>query len=207
MFLDHLPRFVGVLAPDDACQGLLAAAAERRLLPERQDRQPFEVLVLGAAPIDTILLPVLRLDVPACVLSVDMDLAFEHHPEEPRRDRLAHFHEEHPCRLVLAAELAGELESALALHAVHGEPQSRQDVLEAHLPEGEDRSGRDRELTTTGLALETAAPDLPAVRMRAMDACRPPFGIRPADEAEGLVGPLLVEGAEALKREGSAVGR
>jgi hypothetical protein len=47
VLLDHLPAFVGTLASDDARQRLLAPSDERILFPERQDRQAFEVLVLG----------------------------------------------------------------------------------------------------------------------------------------------------------------
>jgi hypothetical protein len=42
--------------------------------------------------------------------------------------------------------------------------------------------------------------------MGAADAARLPFGIRPADKAERLIGPVLVEGAEVPKRECPAIG-
>ncbi|MBB4006977.1 hypothetical protein [Allorhizobium taibaishanense] len=46
----------------------------------------------------------------ARILAVGVDLAFEHHPETPRQDGLAHVNEQHPCCFVLAAEFASELE-------------------------------------------------------------------------------------------------
>lgn len=57
------------------------SADDRCLLPQRQDRQALKVLVLGTSLIEAILLAVFRLDVTACVLAVDVDLALEHHPE------------------------------------------------------------------------------------------------------------------------------
>jgi hypothetical protein len=85
------------------------------------------------------------------------------------------------------AQRAGELQGALALDAVHREQEGRQDVLEAHLAEGEDRAGRHRELPAADLALEAPAPNLPTVRVRAADAGRPSLRLRPADDAEGPV--------------------
>ncbi|WP_431324416.1 hypothetical protein [Rhizobium sp. YTU87027] len=60
--------------------------------------------------------------VPASILSVDVDLAFENDVFPPGGDRLAHFHQEDPGGLVLASEFAGKLKGALALHTVHGQP-------------------------------------------------------------------------------------
>lgn len=200
---DEFPCLVRMLATHDAGQRPLSAAAKRRLLPERQDREALEVLVLGAASVDAI--AVLLLDVTAGVLAVDVDLALQHHPEPSGRDRLAHLHEQHPCRLVLDAELAGELERTLAFDRVHREPEASQNVLEAHLAEGEDRAGRHRKFPAAGLAFEAPTPDLPAVRMRTADAGRSPFRIRPADEAERLGGLGVVERAEMAKRERPAI--
>ena len=63
VLLDELPGLVRILAAHDAGERPLAAAAERRLLPERQDRQALEVLVFRPASVDAILLAVLLLDV------------------------------------------------------------------------------------------------------------------------------------------------
>jgi hypothetical protein len=117
MLPGELPCLVAVLGSNDSSEG--AFSSKERLLAHGKDRHPFEILILFLSPIDPVLLPVLLLEVPASILSVDMDLAFENDVLAPGGDRLAHFHQEDPGGLVLASEFAGELKGALALHAVH----------------------------------------------------------------------------------------
>ena len=203
MLSGELPRLVAVLGSNDASES--AFSPEERLLAHGKDRHAFEILILFLSPIDPVLLPVLLLDVSASILSVDVDLAFENDVFAPGGDRLAHLHQEHPGGLVLATEFAGELEGALALHAVHGQPQSRQNVSKGHLPEGKDRLRGDREFATALLAFETLPSDRIAALVSAVDAHGTSTCLGPADQAERLEGIFLGDLAEGLKREGPAV--
>lgn len=183
------------------------APAEQRLLAHGQDREALQVLVLLLAAVFTVFLAVLRLDFAASILAVDMDFPFEDNVLAPGGDGFAHLHQEDPGGLVLASEFAGELEGAFALHAVHGQPQPRQNVAERHLSEGEDRLRGDREFHAALLAFEALAADRIAALVSAVDADRAATSLRPADQAERLEGIVFGDFAKGLKREDPAVRR
>ena len=102
---------------------------------------------------------------------------------------------------------AGELQGALALHTVHGQPQSCQNVPKGHLPEGEDRLRGDRKLATALLAFEALPSDRIAVLVSAVDAHGTATSLWPADQAKDLEGIFLGDLTDGLKREGPAVRR
>ena len=96
-------------------------------------------------------------------------------------------------------------EETLALHAVHGQPQSRQNVSKGHLPEGKDRLRGDRKFLAALLAFEALSSDRIAALVSAVDADRTATSLRPANQAKRLEGVFLGDLAEGLKREGPAV--
>lgn len=84
------------------------------MLADRQDAHAFTILGLLAATVDALFLLVLRLDVAANVLSVDLDGAPELHLRPALADRLPDLGEQHPSGLVLDTEFAGEVHSSKA---------------------------------------------------------------------------------------------
>jgi len=106
------PGGLGVLVGNDA--GDRAFGRIGIVLADRQDAHAFTILVLLAATVDALFLLVLRLDVAANVLSVDLDGAPELHLRPALADRLPDLGEQHPSGLVLDTEFAGEVHSSKA---------------------------------------------------------------------------------------------
>lgn len=122
------------------------------------DDTTLAVLVLGKPAIDPVFFPVGGLEVTAEIRAINLDLASEFVGGLLfGSDGLADFVRHDVSRLVLAIQVAGELQRAMALRAVGEDGDGEQIRPDRQLAAGEDRPGRDRELMIAALALEQAA--------------------------------------------------
>ena len=64
---------------------------------------------------------------------------------------------EHESRLVLAIQVAGELQGAMSLRAIHEDRDGQEDVADWHFPACEDGAGRDAELVRASFAFPQLA--------------------------------------------------
>lgn len=126
-------------------------------LPGDNDHLALAGLVNLAATVLAIRLAVGGLHVAAEVNSIDLDFSRQFRSGLFRRQSLTDLVREDEGRLVLAVQVAGELEGAMALCPVHEDCDSRENVAQVHLPAREERARRDRELRRASLALEDAA--------------------------------------------------
>lgn len=98
----------------------------------------------------------------------------------------------HESRLVLAIQVAAELEGAMALRAVDEDGDCQEVIADRKLTAGEDRARRDTELVIAALALEQLAGrvgvggDAAAAGANGLALSR-----GPTDQFEGLVGFLV----------------
>ena len=114
-------------------------------------------LVLGKAAVDPVHLLICRADVAAEVCAVDFDCAGKGCALDFGGDCFAELVSENEGRLVLAIEIAGELEHGHALDRVRKDDDRGKEVNEGHLAAGKDGPARYAELVRASLALELAA--------------------------------------------------
>ena len=109
-------------------------------------------------------------------------------------------------RLVLAIEVAGHLQGAMALRAVHEDRNGEKISLDGQFTAGEDRARRGAELMVATLALEKGA-GLEAIdaQAAASGAHRLAVRVGPADILESLPG--FVGGHPGNLHKGKGAGR
>ena len=153
------------------------------------DDAALAVLIAGKPAIDPVLFPVRGLDVAAEVGAVDLDLARQRIGRVLfGGDGLADFVAEHVGRLVLAIQVAGELQRAMALRAVGKNRDGEKVRPDRKLAAGEDRARGGRELMRARLALEKPARLVRVDRdAAAARAERLAFVLGPTDLAEAIV--------------------
>ena len=145
-------------------------------------------LVLGLAAINAVGLLIGGLHVAAEVGTIDLDLTGQGALVTVGRDGFADLMGEDEGRLVLAIQIAGELEGAVALGAVGEDRDGEQDVADRHLAGGEDGAARDAELMAARLALPQLASLVGVGRgAGATRAHRFALRLRPADQPEGVM--------------------
>lgn len=205
MVSDGRPGSVAIFVSDDPGERLASQPA----LADREGAQTLHVLVFLEAAVDAILGLVLRTDVTASILAVDLDLAIEHHLLPAPGDRLAQLHEEHPGGLVLDADLARELEPSLAFHRVRREPDGDEHLLEAQFSRMKDRARGDAEHGLTGLlgAFEAVAAHRVAAQRSALGAVRLALRLMPAQPLKPVVGSHIPHLGEIEHRQRSALWR
>ena len=93
----------------------------------------------------------------AKIRAVYLDLAAQCRVFLLRRHGFAKLVRHHESRLVLAAQVAAQLQRAHALGAVHEQCNGQQVIPKIHLAAGEYGAAGDAELSMTGLALEDRA--------------------------------------------------
>ena len=113
---------------------------------------------------------------------------------------------ENESRLVLHVQFAGELQGAMALHAVYEDRDGQEIVANRELAAGEDRPARHAVLMVAALALEQRA-RLVGVggAAAALRANRLAFGRGPTDLLEGVAG-FVVGHARDLRQRKRASG-
>ena len=126
-------------------------------LTNNDDDPALARLVHRLAAINAVGFLVGRADVAAEVSAIDLDLTGSLMLGDLSADRLAQLVRENERRLVLAVEVAGELQGRVALGAVHEDRHGHEDVPQGHLAGGEDGARRDGELMLAGLALPELA--------------------------------------------------
>ena len=108
--------------------------------------------------------------------------------------------------LVLAVEIAAQLERAMALRAVHEDGDGGEDIAERHFAAGEDRPAGHAEFMTASLALEArAGGEGVNVGATAPGAERRAVGRGPSDRLEGAER-FRVRHAENLRQRQGAGG-
>lgn len=196
----HQNRERGILGLRDGRDGTAAALAQH------DDDTALAGLVLGLATVDPVFLPVLGSDVAAEIGAVDLDLAGGGVGRRVGADGLTELVGEHESRLVLNVQVAGELQGAVALGAVHEDRNGEQIGADRQLAAGEDGPRRNGELVLTGLALPKLAGGDEAVgEAAAAGANRIAARVAPADHAEGVVG--FLGGHAGDLRQGERPGR
>lgn len=192
---------LGFLTNDEGQRAALA-------LTQDDDHAAVRVPVLGQATVLAVLLLVLRADVAAEVRAVHFDHAGERHVVVPLGHRFAQLVGQDEGRLVLAVQIAGELEGADPLRRVDEDADRRQQVHEGHLARGEDRARGRRELLAAGPALPLAAGrDEVGVAAAAIRAEGFPAGLRKADRRERLKRLVVGHAVDVLELEGPGGGR
>src|SRR5690606_28737712 len=94
--------------------------------------------------------------------------------------------------LVLAIQIAAELQGGNALHRVGEDADRRHQIYERHLAAGEDRAGRNRELVRALTALElTTGADAVGIQTATARADRRAVRLMPAHALERLVSRFL----------------
>lgn len=161
-------------------------------LAHNDDDAALAILIDRKPAVAAVFLVVGWLHVTAEIGAVDFDFAAGFHRLDFGRHRLADFVGHDVGRLILAVEIAGELQGAMALRAVD-EDRDRQKVSrDRQLAAGEDSAGRNAELMVTSFALENrtalVAVDAKATAVRAH---RLAFGRGPTDLFEGVAGFLF----------------
>ncbi len=145
-------------------------------------------LVLGLAAVDAVGLLIGGLHVAAEIGAIDLDLTRQGALVTVGRDGLADLVREDEGRLVLAIQIAGELQGAMALGAVDEDRDGEQDVADRHLARREDGAARHAELMGARLALPQLAGLVGVGRgASAAGANRLALRLRPADQPEGVM--------------------
>lgn len=161
-------------------------------LAHDDDDAALAVLIDRKAAIAAVFLVVGRLHVTAEIGAVDFDFPAGFQRIDFRSHRLADFVGHDVGRLVLAVEIARELQGAMALCAVDEDGDRQKVSRDRKLAAREDSAGRDAELMVTRFALENrtalVAVDAEATAVR---ADRLAFGRGPADLFEGVAGFLF----------------
>ena len=144
---------------------------------------------IGKATIAAVLFVIRGLHVAAEIGAVDLDRAGNGFAVLLGGERFADLVGHDESRLVLAIEVAAELQGAMALGAVDEDRDCQEIVADGEFAAGEDRPGRDAELMLARLALEDRA-GLVAVDRRGSRSAGKPARRRssPADQrkARGL---------------------
>ena len=176
-------------------------------LPGDNDHLALAGLVNLAATVLAIRLAVGGLHVAAEVGSIDLDFTRQFRSGLFRRQSLTDLVREDEGRLVLAVQVAGELEGAMALCPVHEDCDSRENVAQVHLPAREERARRDRELRRASLALEDAA-GLERVALKAAALRAHGVAVRggPTDRPERVEGLVLRHAHHFRQGEGPGGG-
>lgn len=86
------------------------------VLSKGHDADPLTVLVPLLSTVDPLRLLVLRLDMAADILAVDLDRSPETHLRPAQADGFPDLGQQHPCGLVLDGELSGEVGGQIAGH-------------------------------------------------------------------------------------------
>lgn len=99
---------------------------------------------------------------------------------------------ENESRLIVAAQITGELESAVALGAVRENGDCAENIAEAQLAAMKDRAGRDGELLAAALALpDWTALEVIMLKASTLRADRLAFCVLPAELCKRLRGLLV----------------
>lgn len=191
---------IGFLLHDEGQRAALALAQD-------DDHAAVGVPVLGQAAVLAVLLLVLRPDGAAEVRAVHFDHAGKRHVVIALRHRLAELVGQDEGGLVLAVQIARELEGADPLRRVDEDADRRQQVDEGHLARGEDRARGRRELLAAGAALPLAAGrDEVGVAAAAIRAEGFPAGLRKADRRKRLKRLVVGHAVDVLQLEGPGGG-
>ena len=146
-------------------------------------------LVDRKATVAAVLFVIRGLHIPAEVGAIDGDFAGNGFANFLGGKGLANFVGHDESGLVLAIEVARELQGTMALRAVDEDRDSQEVIANRALAAGEDRAGRDAELMVASLALEDWA-GLEAVNAEATAIRASGLAVRgsPTDHAEGVAG-------------------
>jgi hypothetical protein len=178
-----------------------------RALAQHYDNAAVTVLVCGQAAVLAVLLPVLRANMTAEIRAVDLHHAVEVHGVIARRHRLAQLVRQDEGRLVLAGQVARELERRNALGRVDEDADGGEQIDKRHLARGEDGSRRGRELLAAGAALPLAARgDLVGIGADAIRAEGFPAILRKADCRERAKRLAIGHAVDVLELEGPGGG-
>jgi hypothetical protein len=113
--------------------------------------------MLGKATVYTVLFPVFRANVTAEIGTVDFNVPVDHCAAQLGSKGFPDLVRQDESCLVLAIEIAGQLESRNAFGRVHDNADRREQVSKGHLAGREDSSRRDAVLLAAVLAREAAA--------------------------------------------------
>ncbi len=175
-------------------------------LAHDDDDAALAVLIDRETTVAAIFLVVGRLHVTAHVAAVDFHDARGFHRLDFRREGFADFVGENESRLVLHVQFAGELQGAMALHAVYEDRDGQEIVANRELAAGEDRPARHAILMVAALAFEQRARLIGVGgAATALRANRLAFGRGPTDLFEGVAG--VVVGHAGDLREGKGASR
>lgn len=107
-------------------------------------------------------------------------------------------------RFVLAVQIAGELQGAVAFRAIYEDRYGHKNVADRHFAAGENRPGRDAELMRAAFALPELA-GLVAVGGAALAAGANRLASRrgPADRLEGVMGLLFRHAGDPSEAQAS----
>jgi hypothetical protein len=154
-----------------------------------------------------VVLVVRRLDVAAEVAAVDLDTTRRHGALVLGRHSLAELVGQDESRLVLAVQVAAQLERAMPLGSVREDGDGEQVVPDGELAADEDGPGGDGELVLASPALVDAprrvAVDLRAATLRAIGL--PVIGRSP-DAPESLPGFLICHARNLSETQGAGCG-
>jgi hypothetical protein len=144
---------------------------------------------------------------PAKIRTVDFHFTEQRRAFRLSRKGFTDFVRQHERGLVLAVQIARQLQRTDALHCVSDDADRRHQIGEAHLAAGEDRAARHRKLFTAILAREATARGVVVIERTTVRANRRAIRGRPARLAERLVILVLAGGIDRLKAEGPGLCR
>lgn len=159
-------------------------------------------LVNFAAAILAIFAAVGRLHIASEVRAIDLHVTGERAFVASKAYCFAELVEQHEGRLVIAAEVTGELERAVAFGAVHEDGDCAENVAKAELAAVKDGAGRDRELFATAFALpDRTAFQVIVLKTSALRADRLTIRVSPAELSKRLRGFVIGHAKHFRERE------
>lgn len=145
---------------------------------------------------------IFRLHVTAEIAAVDFDRAIERAANLFLRHRFAQLVREDEGRLILAVQIARQMQGGNALRTVAEDHDGGQQIDERELAAGKNRAAGDAELVIAGNALELAArADRVGLDTATTRANGFAIGFRPAHFAKGLVSLVLSHREDSLEAQ------
>jgi len=160
------------------------------------------------ATVLAVILVVFRFHVATEIRAVDFNDAVKLAPHLLAGHRFAQLVGEDESGLILAVQIAAQLQRGNALRAVHEDDDGGEKIDEAKLAAGEDRAAGDAELVMTGNAFELAAGsnvigfDTAATRANCLA-----IGFRPTHIAERLVSAVLAHREHSFEAQRASLCR